>query len=122
MKNELILHEDERGGLIEVFKFPNDGQIYFSTSHPNITRGNHYHNRKIEYFCVVKGEAVIRLRNRETNELIEFNVSGNNPKSIRIPVGHTHNISNTGKDEMFLLVWISEIFNPDDTDTFYEEV
>ncbi len=122
MKQKLKFHEDDRGGLIEVFKLPNDGQIYFSSSHPGITRGNHYHTRKIEQFCVVRGEAVIRLRNRETNAITEYNVSSDSPEAIAIPLNHTHNITNTGNAEMFLLVWISEVFDPDDTDTFYEEV
>lgn len=119
---ELEIKSDDRGNLIEVFKFPEVGQVFYSTSKPGVIRGNHYHTRKIEQFCVVEGTAKIRLRNRETNETKEYVVSGDAPKIVEMTVNWTHNIQNIGDGEMKLLVWSNEVFNPDDPDTFAEEV
>ncbi len=117
---ELEIKSDDRGNLIEVFKFPDVGQVFYSTSKPGVIRGNH--TRKIEQFCVVEGSAKIRLRNRETNEIKEYIVSGNTPKIVEMTVNWTHNIQNIGDGEVKLLVWSNEVFNPDDPDTFAEEV
>lgn len=119
---ELEIKSDDRGNLIEVFKFPKVGQVFYSTSKPGVIRGNHYHTRKIEQFCVVEGTAKIRLRNRETNEIKEYVVSGDVPKIVEMTLNWTHNIQNIGGGEMKLLVWSNEVFNPDDPDTFAEEV
>lgn len=122
MTAQLERKEDPRGTLIEVYKMPSDGQIFYSTSKPGITRGNHYHTRKIERFCVIEGQALIRLRNRETNEIREFHMTGENPQTVTMLINWTHNIQNTGASEMKLLVWANEIFNPQDPDTFPEVV
>ncbi len=113
---------DARGVLIEVFKMPNDGQIFYSTSKPGVIRGNHYHTRKVERFCVLEGQATIRLRNRATNEIREFQVSGEQLQTVTMLINWTHNIQNTGTADMKLLVWANEVFNPQDPDTFAEEV
>ncbi|MHC4430413.1 MAG: polysaccharide biosynthesis C-terminal domain-containing protein, partial [Planctomycetota bacterium] len=84
------IHSDDRGSLFEVVKQENGGQVFFSTTKPGITRGNHYHTRKMEKFCVVKGEAVIRLRRIGTDHVIEYNVSGSKPASIEMPIFYTH--------------------------------
>jgi len=115
-------HEDERGLLIEAFKIPGVGQVLYSTSKPGIVRGNHYHTRKMEKFCVIEGEAKIRLRNRETNEVVEHLVSGSTPEVVDMTLGWTHNIENVGKTEMKLLIWANEVFDPADPDTFSETV
>lgn len=122
MVGQLEPKEDARGVLIEVFKMPTDGQIFYSTSRPGVIRGNHYHTRKIERFCVIEGEGTIRLRNRATNEIREFNVSGRQPQTVTMLINWTHNIQNTGTTEMKLLAWADEIFNPEDPDTFSEVV
>jgi len=122
MTEDLLIKEDPRGKLIEIFKIPNFGQIHYSTSKPGVIRGNHYHTRKIEKFCVIEGQGKICLRNRETNKRKEFLVSGDKPQVIEMTINWTHNIQNVGKTEMKLLVWNSEIFNPQDPDTFPEEV
>jgi UDP-2-acetamido-2,6-beta-L-arabino-hexul-4-ose reductase len=122
MREYIKKHKDERGELIEVFKIPNVGQIFYSTSKPGIIRGNHYHKRKIETFCVIEGQAKIRLRNRETNEIEEHDVTGDKPEHVVMRINWTHNIQNTGTKEMKLLVWANEVFNPEDPDTFSEEV
>jgi UDP-2-acetamido-2,6-beta-L-arabino-hexul-4-ose reductase len=121
---KLKIKQDERGKLIEIFKFhePAVGQIFYSTTKPGIVRGNHYHLRKKEYFCVIEGKAKIRLRNRNNNEIEESDVSGDAPEIIEMKINWTHNIQNVGNGEMKLLVWANEVFNPDDPDTFYEEV
>jgi len=123
MENKkLEIKEDDRGKLIEIFKMPEFGQVFYSTTKPGIVRGNHYHTRKKEYFCVIEGDALIRLRNRKTNEIKEYKVSGSSPEVVEMLIGWTHNIKNTGENEMKLIVWVNEVFNPEDTDTFYEEV
>lgn len=122
MSGKLEIKSDERGNLIEIFKFPDIGQIFYSTTNPGFTRGNHYHNRKIERFCVVEGSALIRLRNRQTNEIKEYMVSGKNPEVVEMTLNWTHNIKNIGEGGMKLLVWVNEVFDPEDPDTFFEEV
>lgn len=119
---KLEIKKDERGEFIEVFKIPGFGQVSYSTSKPGVIRGNHYHKRKKEIFCVIEGQAKIRQRNRETNELKEVVVSGDTPELVEMKINWTHSIQNIGDKEMKLLIWTNEIFNPDDSDTFFEEV
>ena len=114
--------KDERGKLIEVFKIPGVGQVNYSTSKPGVIRGNHYHRRNKEKFLVVEGEAKITLRNRENNEIKEHHLSGDDPEIIEIPLNYTHGIENIGKSELKLVVWMNEVFNPDDPDTYPEKV
>lgn len=122
MNEKLEIKSDERGNLIEIFKIPEVGQIFYSTSRPGIVRGNHYHTRKREWFCVVDGEGFIRMRNRDTQEIREFKVSGKRPEVIEMLVNWTHSIQNIGSGEMKLIVRSSEVFNPKDPDTFAEAV
>lgn len=119
---KLEVKRDKRGELVELFKVPSFGQVFYSTSKPGVVRGNHYHTRKVEKFCVIDGSAKIRLRNRETGKIEEFNVSGSAPEVIEMPINWTHNIENIGNNEMRLMVWVNEIFDPDNPDTFPEEV
>ena len=121
-QRNLKLNTDQRGSFVEVFKLENGGQVSFSTTKPGITRGNHYHIRKNEKFCVVSGNASIKLRRIGTDKVIEYNVSGDQPAWVEMPIYYTHNISNTGETELVTLFWINEHFNPDDPDTYYEEV
>lgn len=122
MNNKLEIKSDDRGKLIEIFKIPGVGQIFYSTTKPGIVRGNHYHTRKKETFCVIEGVAKIRLRNRQSNEIKEYVVSGDSPETIEMTIGWTHNIENIGDKEMKLLVWANEVFNPEDPDTYAEKV
>lgn len=119
---KLEIKQDERGKLVEVFKMPGVGQIFYSTTNPGFVRGNHYHTRKIERFCVIEGKGFIRLRNRNTNEIKEYKVSGDNPEVVEMLIGWTHNIKNVGEGEMKLIIWANEVFDPNDPDTFAEEV
>lgn len=118
----LTLHSDARGSLFEVVKSSGGGQVFMSTTHPGITRGNHFHTRKIERFLVASGEAEIRLRKLFSNEVICFKVSGDTPCYVDIPTFHTHHITNTGQSELVTLFWANEIFDPADSDTFSEPV
>jgi UDP-2-acetamido-2,6-beta-L-arabino-hexul-4-ose reductase len=119
---KLRKNTDQRGTFIETVKTSLGGQFSFSTTVPGITRGNHYHIRKIERFTVIKGSAVIELRRIGTNEILRFELDGEQPSFVDMPVWYTHNITNVGKDELITLFWISEFFNPDDPDTFFEKV
>ena len=119
---KLEIKSDERGNFLEVFKILGFGQVSYSTTKPGVIRGNHYHTRKKEIFCVIEGEAKIRQRNRDTNEIEEKIVSGVSPELVEMKLNWTHNIQNIGNDELKLLIWTSEIFNPNNPDTFFEEV
>lgn len=119
---KLVLNTDERGSFVETVKTNIGGQFSFSTTQPGITRGDHFHTRKIERFAVIKGEAKIQLRRIGTNEVHDFHLSGKEPSFVDMPVWYTHNITNTGTEELYTLFWINEFYNPDDPDTFYEKV
>jgi UDP-2-acetamido-2,6-beta-L-arabino-hexul-4-ose reductase len=118
----LTLRTDDRGSLFEVVKEEKGSQIFFSTTKPGIVRGNHYHTRKQEKFCVVKGEAVIRLRRIGTDKIIEYRISGEKPVVVEMPIFYTHNIENVGDSELCTLFWTNELYNPNDGDTFSEKV
>lgn len=116
------LHTDPRGTFVEVMKEMTGGQTSFSTTVPGITRGNHYHLRKIERFCVVKGKALIQMRRVGTEIVTSYEVSGEKPAFIDMPIYYTHNIKNIGNEELLTIFWINELFNPNDPDTYYESV
>ena len=118
----LELHNDDRGTLFEAVKNHNGGQAFLSTTRPGVTRGDHYHFKKVERFLVVKGQAVIRIRALLDDRVEEFHVDGSAPAYVDIPTLHTHNITNTGKDELLTMFWSNEIFDPDNPDTFAEPV
>ena len=118
----LPLHSDTRGSLFEVVKSNSGGQVFMSTTHPGITRGNHFHTRKVERFLVASGEADIRLRKLFSDQVISFKVRGDSPSYVDIPTFHTHHITNTGQSELVTLFWTNEIFNSADPDTFTEPV
>jgi len=116
------VHRDDRGHLFEIIRMANGGQVFFSTTKPGVIRGNHFHTRKIEWFCVLKGKAAIRLRHVEEEQVHEFRVSGDSPQFISIPVLHTHQIENIGDEELLTMFWCNEVFNADDSDTYFENV
>ena len=115
-------HTDPRGSFVEVIRLGIGGQVSFSTTVPNVTRGNHYHTRKIERFSVIKGKARIQLRKIGTREVLNFYLDGNEPSYVDMPIWYTHNIKNIGGDILYTNFWINEFYNPEDTDTFFEEV
>lgn len=115
---------DRRGAFVNLIKTRAGGQTSFSTTHPNknIIRGNHYHTRKIERFCVISGKALIRLRKLFSDQILEYKVSGKKPVYIDMPTYYTHSIENTGSSGLLTVFWISEIYDPDDPDTYLEPV
>ena len=119
---KLKLNTDERGSFVETVKLNSGGQISFSTTKPGITRGNHFHTRKAERFAVIKGKAKIQLRRIGTDKINSFDLDGNAPSYVDMPVWHTHNITNTGNEDLYTIFWINEPYDPADPDTFFEQV
>tara|TARA_B110000003_G_scaffold156884_1_gene157337 strand:+ start:5135 stop:6253 length:1119 start_codon:yes stop_codon:yes gene_type:complete len=115
-------HTDYRGSFVEIVKLGIGGQVSFSTTLPGITRGNHFHTRKIERFAVIKGKALIQLRRIGTNEVIDLYLDGNEPAYVDIPIWYTHNIKNIGDEVLYTNFWINEIYNKNDSDTYFEDV
>lgn len=119
---KLKKNTDNRGSFVETVRLNSGGQISFSTTIPGVTRGNHYHTRKAERFAVIKGKALIELRKINTNEVFSFELDGNEPSFVDMPIWHTHNIKNIGDEELYTIFWINEFFDPNDPDTFFETV
>ena len=115
-------HTDPRGAFVEVIRLGIGGQCSFSTTVPDITRGNHYHTRKIERFAVIKGKALIQLRKIDTDEVLDFYLDGTEPAYVDMPIWYTHNIKNIGAEDLYTIFWIDEPFNPEDADTYFESV
>jgi UDP-2-acetamido-2,6-beta-L-arabino-hexul-4-ose reductase len=113
---------DERGVFAETIKHGTIGQASFSITKPGITRGNHYHTRKIERFTVLKGKAKIQIRKVGTEYVYEFCLDGQTPSYVDMPVWYTHNITNIGSDDLYTQFWINEWYDPSDADTFFEYV
>ena len=110
-------HEDPRGIFVEMLKTTNSGQFSFFTAHPGITRGGHYHHSKNEKFLVIKGKAKFGFRHIITNEVHELSTSGNFPQVVETVPGWSHDITNVGDEEMYVMLWANEIFDRDNPDT-----
>lgn len=119
---KFVQHTDSRGAFVEVIRLGVGGQVSFSTTVPGITRGNHYHTRKIERFAVIKGKALIQLRRIGTDEVLDFYLDGNEPAYVDMPIWYTHNIKNIGTEDLYTNFWINEFYDENDADTFFEEV
>lgn len=115
-------HTDLRGAFVEVIRLGVGGQCSFSTTVPGITRGNHYHTRKIERFAVIKGKALIQLRKIGTDEVFDFYLDGAEPAYVDMPIWFTHNIKNIGDEDLYTIFWINEPYDQADPDTYFEEV
>lgn len=115
-------HADDRGWLVETVKAYSGGQCFVSTTKPGITRGNHFHRRKVERFFVLQGKAKIKLRKLFSDDVIECDLDGNFPSFVDIPTLHTHSITNIGDDELITLFWTDEFFDPNSPDVYFEEV
>jgi UDP-2-acetamido-2,6-beta-L-arabino-hexul-4-ose reductase len=113
---------DDRGSFVETIKLNSGGQVSFSTTKPGVTRGDHFHTRKAERFVVIKGKALIQLRRIGTTKIMNFELDGNEPSYVDMPVWYTHNISNIGDEDLYTIFWVSEFFDTADPDTFYEKV
>lgn len=115
-------HTDPRGSFVEIIRLGIGGQVSFSTTVPEITRGNHFHTRKVERFAVIKGKALIQLRRIGTDEVLDFYLDGEEPAYVDMPIWYTHNIKNIGDEILYTNFWINEAYNPNDADTYFEEV
>lgn len=114
--------QDHRGAFTEIGRIGIGGQISFSTTVPGVTRGNHFHTRKIERFAVIKGRALIQLRRIGTQDVFEFELNGDEPAYIDMPIWYTHNIKNVGFEDLYTIFWINEPYNHEDSDTYIEIV
>jgi len=119
----LKMNVDDRGSFTELVHTLNCGQVSINISKPGITKGQHWHNTKWEFFIVVSGHGLIQERKLGTDEVIEFEVSGDNIQCIHMLPGYTHNIINLSDTENLVTVmWANEIFTPNKPDTYFEKV
>lgn len=119
----LKMNVDSRGSFTELLKTQNCGQISVNISKPGITKGQHWHNSKWEFFIVVSGHGLIEERKIGSDEVLRFEVSGDKIEAIHMLPGYTHNIINLSETENLVTVmWANEQFDPNKPDTFYEEV
>lgn len=120
---DLNMIVDDRGSFTEILKTTNHGQFSVNISKPGVTKGQHWHNTKWEFFIVVAGHGLIQERKIGTDEVLEFEVSGDNLQAVHMLPGYSHNIINLSKTENLVTVmWANEIFDSNCPDTFYEPV
>ena len=118
----LTTHSDNRGVYVETIRTETGGQVASSTTLTGITRGNHYHTRKVERFTVLRGKALICLRKVGTSEVFSFTLDGNEPSYVDIPVWYVHNITNIGDEVLYTQFWVNEWYQATDSDTYVEPV
>ena len=119
----LKMNVDDRGSFTELLKTANCGQFSVNISKPGITKGQHWHNTKWEFFIVVSGEALIQQRKIGTDEVLEFKVSGENIQAVHMLPGYTHNIINLcDTRDLVTVMWANEQFDPQRPDTFFDPV
>jgi len=119
----LKMNVDDRGSFTELLKTVNCGQVSINISKPGITKGQHWHNTKWEFFMVVAGHGLIQERKIDTEEIIEYEVTGEEIKAIHMLPGYTHNIINLSESENLVTVmWCNECFDPNRPDTYFEPV
>lgn len=117
------MNKDDRGSFTELLKTKNCGQFSVNVSKPGITKGQHWHHSKWELFIVVSGHALIQERRIDSDEIMEFKVSGEQPTAVHMLPGYTHNIINLSETEdLVTLMWVNEIFDPTHPDTYREQV
>jgi UDP-2-acetamido-2,6-beta-L-arabino-hexul-4-ose reductase len=115
---EVPQHADGRGVFVEMLKTPDCGQFSFFTAHPGVTRGGHYHHSKTEKFLVIKGHALFRFRHMQTGQTHELQTSGDRPQIVETVPGWMHDITNTGPEDMVVMLWANEIFDRIRPDTY----
>lgn len=118
----LKMNIDNRGSFTEFIRTPDRGQVSVNISKPGITKGNHWHHTKNEKFLVVSGKGIIRFRKIDSEEVVEYSVSGDKMEVVDIPTGYTHNIENWGETDMVTIMWVNEAFDPEKPDTYFLEV
>ncbi len=114
---EVAKHTDPRGVFVEMLKTRDSGQFSYFTAHPGVTRGEHYHHSKTEKFLVIRGTAHFGFRNVITNETHELVTTGDEARIVETVPGWTHNITNIGNEEMFVMLWANEVFDRANPDT-----
>jgi UDP-2-acetamido-2,6-beta-L-arabino-hexul-4-ose reductase len=120
---DLKMNCDHRGSFTEFIRTPDRGQVSVNVSKPGITKGNHWHHTKNEKFLVVSGEGLIRFRKIDSDEIIEYRVSGDDKlQVVDIPTGYTHSIVNVGENDLVTVMWVNECFDPEKPDTYFLEV
>ena len=119
---DLPVHADARGRFVEVLKTKDSGQFSFFTAHPGITRGGHYHHSKNEKFLVIQGTARFGFRHVVTGETYELFTDGEKPEIVETVPGWSHDITNTGENEMIVMLWANEIFDREHPDTITYKV
>jgi len=120
---ELRANTDARGSFFELVRSGGgESQASFSTTKPGISRGDHFHRRKVERFAVVEGEGTISMRRLFSNDVLRFDVSGTRPVAIDMPTLWSHKIENTGSEVLVTSFWANELFRPDRPDTIAEAV
>jgi len=115
-------HTDSRGMFVEMLKTKDSGQFSFFTAHPGVTRGGHYHHTKNEKFLVIKGKARFGFRQIDSGESYSIETCGEEPQVVETVPGWSHDITNIGNEEMFVMLWANEIFDPENPDTVYHKV
>lgn len=118
----LKMNVDERGSFTEILRTCDRGQFSVNISKPGITKGEHWHHTKNEKFLVVSGKGLIQFRKVDSDEIIEYHVSGDKLEVVDIPTGYTHNIINEGDADLVTFMWCSECFNPEKPDTYFLKV
>lgn len=122
--NKLDVKNDDRGWLAEILRKENlpekngFGQILVTVAKPGVTKGNHYHKRKEEWYCVIRGTGKVLLKENSSGQYQEVVMGDENMVAVKIPKNVTHAIQNIGNEMLYLLIYIDEPFNPQDPDTF----
>ena len=116
-------YNDDRGRLSELIISKTPGQIFFSTTKPGVVRGNHFHTKRIERFCILKGKASVKMRKVGTDKIEEYKIKGTDNKIIDMPVYYTHNLENIGDTELICCFWMNDILKEQTIDdTYFETV
>lgn len=119
---DLKMHCDNRGSFTEFIRTQERGQVSVNVAKAGITKGNHWHHTKNEKFLVVSGTGLIRFKKIDTEEIIEYKVSGEKLQVVDIPTGYSHSIVNIGDTDMVTVMWANEAYNPERPDTYFLEV
>ena len=117
------MNEDARGSFTELLKTEKCGQFSVNISKPGITKGQHWHHTKWEFFIVVSGTGLIQMRKIGTDQVLEYRVSGDRIQAVHMLPGYTHNIINLSEtQDLITVMWANECFDPQKPDTFFEVV
>ena len=118
----LLCHADVRGSFVEVLKTKEAGQFSYFTAHPGVTRGGHYHHTKTEKFVVIKGTAQFKFENLISGECYNLITKGGDPKVVETIPGWINDVKNIGDEELIVMLWANEVFNPKLPDTINKKM